>query len=340
MTRNSSFETLRLVSIFLIITMHICALMDWENASDINRLIVFFINAIGNIGVTCFVLISGYFGIKFSSRKFVVLIATTTLYCTLIAALRFGVFSAQTVNALIVVPSYNLWFIACYLILMVLAPYINNFAEQLESKEYRHLIICLFILLCVLPTLSVKGATNDIVLRQGGKCLVYILWIYILGRYIRLHLHVKIKRSLLGGAFISSTLVIVLLNCVLSYFLQKKYMIFSFDCSPFILISSLSVFLLFKSWSFQNKIVNWMSASVFGFYLLGDIYLLLDDRYFHLRHYSADNLFIFYLLALLLISWLFSLFIDKTLGIILRRTVDKCYDLCSSKNHNINRIKK
>lgn len=61
--RLSNLETLRIVSILLILSMHIYSQIPKEDMIFENLLLGQLINAIGNIGVTCFVLISGYFGI-------------------------------------------------------------------------------------------------------------------------------------------------------------------------------------------------------------------------------------------------------------------------------------
>lgn len=185
--RNSSIELLRIISVFLIVLMHACALLDWESTSFTNKVIVGVINSIGNIGVSCFIFISGYFGVKYNWRKFTNLIVLTTIYCTVVALFRYSYTPIELVKAFLTVPTYSNWFIVCYLFLMVLAPYLNTFLSALDKKDYRNLILLLVVLLCILPTLSLMGATNDVILRQGGKNLVYFIFLYIVGRYIKLH---------------------------------------------------------------------------------------------------------------------------------------------------------
>lgn len=331
MVRNSSFELLRIISIFLIVLCHVCALMDWDNASLLNKLIVGVVNSVGNIAVSCFVLISGYFGVKFKWRKFVNLIVITTVYCTIVAAFRFGNNPMELAMAFLTVPMYGLWFIVCYLILMPLAPYINKFTETLNRKEFRNLIIILVILLCVIPTLSIKGATNGIVLQQGGKCFVYFVFLYILGRYIKLQNDIEYKRSNLIVGHLLCTVIVFSLNVVISCFLNRRFVIFRFDCSPFILLSALCVFYLFKSWNFHNKVINWFSDSVFAFYLLSNIYYYVDLRWIHLRDVSSGGWFTLYLIVLVICAWLFSLVIDKTLGVLINYMMRKFEDWAEPK---------
>lgn len=62
-TRNSSIELLRLLAIFGIVVMHINGpLLD--SAFGLNSIWVQLENSIFNCGVSVFVLISGYFGIR------------------------------------------------------------------------------------------------------------------------------------------------------------------------------------------------------------------------------------------------------------------------------------
>ena len=90
MVRNSSFELLRIISISLIVSCHICALLDWNEAIRINKWVVGGVNSIGSFAVCCFVLISGYFGVSFKWKRFIELMIVTTVYCTIVAAFRYG----------------------------------------------------------------------------------------------------------------------------------------------------------------------------------------------------------------------------------------------------------
>lgn len=331
MARNSSIELLRIVSIFLIVLCHVCSLLEWEQASELNKLVVGVVNSIGNVAVSCFVLISGYFSIKFKWRKFINLIVITTIYCTIIAAFRYGYNPQELLIAFLTVPAYNLWFIVCYLILMLLAPYINKFVESLGKKDFCNLIIILIVILCIFPTLTVKGATNDIVLRQGGKNLVYMMFLYILGRYVRLHNDRDYNRWALYGIHLICSFTVLLLNMLGTWLFNKRCVIFRLDCSPFMLLSSLSVFYLFKSWNYHSRLINWLASSVFAFYLLGNIYYYFDAQYVGLSSYSTDDKFAMYLFFLVIAAWIFSLIVDKTLGTVVSWILTKIEDGLESR---------
>ena len=75
-TRSSNFECLRILAIILILIMHSYAQANCKE-NLFNLFVGYVISAIGNIGVSCFVLLSGYFGVKFKMQRFIQLILIT-----------------------------------------------------------------------------------------------------------------------------------------------------------------------------------------------------------------------------------------------------------------------
>ena len=68
--RSSNFELLRLLCIFGILMMHTFGGID-TSVSFFNTEIHVLVNSIFNMGVTCFILLSGYFGIRFDFKKLI-----------------------------------------------------------------------------------------------------------------------------------------------------------------------------------------------------------------------------------------------------------------------------
>lgn len=78
-TRNSSIELLRILCIFGIIFMHTIA-YGGDELSQMNRYLLIFANCFTNLGVTCFMLISGYFGVRFNLQKLIKLDLMVSLH--------------------------------------------------------------------------------------------------------------------------------------------------------------------------------------------------------------------------------------------------------------------
>lgn len=308
--RTSNFECLRIFAIMLILLMHSYAQANCRENS-FNILLGYVISAIGNTGVSCFVLLSGYFGLKFKMQRFIQLILITTFYTVISFIANNGlVFNISFFDSLIVVLRYKNWFIACYLILMLLSPFINKAMLSLSKIEYNKLLIILFITFSVLPTLFVSYYYT--ILTDGGKCLTYILFLYIIGRYLSLfYSEKKILKSKCLLSFLSLTILITALNVTISFISHRECRTFSMDCSPLILFSSLCVFFFFKGIELKSKLVNGIAASVLAVYLLDNLRLYVSDHIFDITLYAESDFFIIYLMAFVLMVFVLGIVIDK-----------------------------
>ena len=71
-----------MIAIFLIATMHAMGQV-FDTTSLINRELIVFINSFANTGVSLFILISGYFGIKFKKERLFGIIGIVLFYSLL-----------------------------------------------------------------------------------------------------------------------------------------------------------------------------------------------------------------------------------------------------------------
>lgn len=277
--------------------------------SGLNQYIRFFVGSVGNLGVGCFVLISGYFGVKNTKHKFLNITILTTLYAMLCAWVNndFSI-NRNFIMAIISVPRYFNWYITCYLILMALSEYINHFVESLSKNEFRRLLIILFVFFSVLP-MSVS-ATETVLLRTG-QCLTYFIYAYLIGRYIRLHRNNDIPRrtsTIMALVFVT----IMFLTKVAGIYVSALYKIpMTSNNSPFILGAVICVFYLFKSFNFKSTIINFISSSVLAAYLLDDLRPAID-KYIHVYSYNLNNDFAIYVALETILIFTMAVLVDKT----------------------------
>lgn len=193
---------------------------------------------------------------------------------------------------------------------MLLSPFINKAMLALSKMEYNRLLIILFVTFSVLPTLFVSYYYT--ILTDGGKCLTYILFLYIIGRYLSLfYSEKKISKSLCLLSFLSLTILIVMLNVTISYVFHKECRIFSMDCSPLVLFSSLCVFFFFKGLALKSRLVNSIAASVLAVYLLDNLRLYVSDHIFDITLYAESNFFLLYLMVFVIVVFVLGIVIDK-----------------------------
>ena len=337
--RFSNLEALRIISILLILSIHIYSEIPYESMNELNKFIGVILSGIGSTGVTCFVLLSGYFGVKFKKERFIQLILLTTFYSVFvnIANNEFTI-NNDLLKAFLIIPLYKNWFITCYLILMLLSPFLNNFLEQLSQKEYQKLVLILLIVFSILPTAF--NTPYYTILSDGGKCLTYFIFIYMIGKYIKRFKDITIKQSKAIIFLIISTTIICTLNFFAEKILGKRVCVYGMDCSPFILFSSIIIFYIFKSFTFQKKWINYISSSVLSVYLLDELRLTIDKHLFQLNT-MGDNKFMFIWWLLEIITVFFcAIIIDKirifSLSNIENKTIKtilKTYELLNLNKH-------
>lgn len=345
--RQSNLELLRIVSILLITFMHAAARIGFfgtptlQHVSGVNAWLGVIINVVGNTGVTCFVLISGYFGVKYTAKRFIHLVYMVTFYSVLLYftyqlcdVYRKG---DNFMDALLAVPLYHYWFIICYLFLLAVAPYINVFVQQLSKRDFKRLLVVLFIALSLLPTLF--SHKNNAIVSDGGKCITYFLFIYLLGRYIRFNeSYLRLSSKSLAATLSASLLLTTIIVGV--GMLQDGTIInmWTKDFSPLTLLSSVCLFLLFRRLSFQSRTVNYAAKSVLAVYVLNSLYGIVDDKLIHLSYYSYSDLAVVMLVCEVAITFFSCVAIDKLreslLGRIEDKTISKALELYHRLRHS------
>lgn len=304
--RNSSFELLRLLCIFGIITMHTFASID-TGASTLNTSINVLVNSLFNTGVTCFILISGYFGIRFDLKKLISL-NFMIIFFTLAGTILLGDLGIKTlIKSCIPVLSRHYWFITCYFALCILAPFLNQIPEHLSREHFRNLILILLLIFSVIPTIT----TYDI-MQDAGKGLVDFVMIYLLGRYLSLyHKEKSYRNSRLLLGLVLSTVIVFGMDLALTLKQGVIYSTFSRDCSILIIFSSVLILLLFSQMHFTSRFVNRAASNVLAVYVLDQTLRTLLNRYIDLNTYAAEPYLILIVLGYVAVVVIAALLINE-----------------------------
>lgn len=268
--RDSNIELLRILCIFLIIVLHA---IGFNNCCE--GITGAFLKAIGNCGVTTFVLISGYYGISFNPKKIFHLRNIASFY--LLFALLFELYTHRPVSGSNIfsvffpIISGKYWFLTCYSLLIILSPYINHLLDSLSHNKFRILVFLLVFVFYFIPTFFKYHILGD-----DGKNIICMTSAYIFGRYIAIvKLTDKYRTTSLLITFIISISSIVLLDhlqqCLgITNYLAANHLVYKLDGdnSLFILIASTCMFLWFPRAIFHSRIINQIARSVFAVYIL------------------------------------------------------------------------
>lgn len=189
--RKSNIELLRILCMLMIVSEH---LASYHNKGTIDNQDLVFTDIIRNFctcSVNSFVLISGYFGIKFKLPRLLDICNKAWFYSVLglIISIWMGVHAfAPRTDFLDFFPvlSRRYWFITVYVVLYLLSPFINGFVDSLSKDKLFKFLALGGGLFYLWPTLC--WATNaPQLIPDAGYGIVNFVYLYILGRYIRLH---------------------------------------------------------------------------------------------------------------------------------------------------------
>ncbi|MBF6626527.1 acyltransferase family protein [Aerococcaceae bacterium zg-BR9] len=275
--RNSHFELLRIIAMFMIVISHFSYHGTFEQP-EITTPTTFFLDVLrigGKTGSNIFVMISAYYLVKKSFKLDRVLaIVIQTLFYSLIILGLFALFDPQQITerrlfqSIVIFPE-TYWFVTSYVVLLLIAPLLNYLIESLSQKAYFYTLSALTLFGVVMPTLNMMIPIFD-------NNILWFIYVYLLIVYIKKYdwfIRVSWKRwtLLLVTTFISLVGVIALYH-QWSFFDANKLgetSRFLNQWSIFILTLSLSFMMLARSLQpISIRKINLVAAGMFDVYLI------------------------------------------------------------------------
>ncbi|MFT9051404.1 acyltransferase family protein [Liquorilactobacillus nagelii] len=272
--RDSRIELLRCVSMFLIILSHFSLYGNWIDKNEFspsNTVKILLYNPLGIAGGVCFFIISGYF--EFNKDSFEISLEKSkkrvfktwipTFFYSLVICLIIYFFHLNYVSKFSIVKSIfpimfnEYWFITCYVVLILLSPYLNLVLKKLSKNYYRKFILLLFVF-------QIAALLENNIFNQ----FLIALTSYAIGFYLRKYdVYVKEKLLLLYFTLVYS---LGLLSIYISKLIGLPFKSTS-HFLPYILTVCLGtiMFLVFHELKpFESKIVNNISTKVFAVYII------------------------------------------------------------------------
>ena len=189
--RNSSVELFRMLAMFSIVLIHTFGHgsgLDYEwiyslgdDWSTAGHLALF---SLGKAGVTCFMFISGYYGIRFNGRKMLSMVMMLAFYVVLCSLLANSISIGSL--TLLLHPWDGWWFVMCYMLICVLSPLINAGIDILTEKQFRWIVI----------GMVVYSYFGHFITMQNGHDTDLLLTIFLVGRYLAIYPPLSAKRVL------------------------------------------------------------------------------------------------------------------------------------------------
>ena len=217
------------------------------------------------------------------------------------------------IKSCIPVISRYYWFISCYFFLCFLTPFLNQIPEKLSKENFEKLLAVLLLLFSVIPTFGFFEIMQD-----GGKGLVHMVMIYLLGRYLALY-HNRSHNTgrLFLGLFLSIGFIF-LADSSLTFVRGKLYTTFCRDCSIFIIFGSVMVLLLFRELNFHSRFINRAAGNVLAVYVLDGTVQTFLLKWIDFKPYAGSWFLVFlaigYALAIMIIACLLNEVRKATIG--------------------------
>lgn len=317
--RNSVVEALRIVAMFLILALHVNNYSIGEPSTEeainspVSTFARCFFETVSLISVNLFVLISGWFSIRFSLKRLSAFIFQSVFIISIIYIIGIAIGKAS-INEIQLEECLFLtrhgWFIKAYIGLMMFSPILNHYIEHTTKKEFSTLLVCLLIFQTIYSCFF--HAAGFIV--SGYSTFSFVV-LYLLARYIRLY-----GQRLIDNAAIFSLIAFVgyvawgylpvRLGVMRLYYMSIVY------TNPFNIALALGCLMLaVQAKPRYNSIINYVAASTFAVYLCHMCNTWSADFYKYLsiyiyNHYSGIE-YIAIICGLMLIVFCISILIDQ-----------------------------
>lgn len=288
--RESNFELLRIIGMFLILMSHcdeIFGLFDLYGATlGINKIITDWLHMGGQIGVGCFILITGYFMIDktitplkmlriagevwFYSIGFWLLVVLIKVFTGKIESFPTLI---QTIYAFFPITFCHYWFATAYIILMLFSPFLNKLIISMDKKCYQKLLFVIVMIYVVL-----KGGVPFAFYDMSEGRLPPMIVLYFIAGYIK---RFRGERKNNARRHLSIALVFYFLLLASAYFityvglkldsqliLGGRYF-FRVLNSPLVVVICTELFIGFTELKIKyNKFINEVAGCTFGVYLI------------------------------------------------------------------------
>lgn len=337
-TRNSCIEMLRIVSMLLITILHFAdhGITVWPD-NKMTAILITAMYAGGQVGVACFVLISGYYQRKQTHnwKKMILIIAQVWVYSVLLeiaTQLFSGEFQPRNlVRACFPILNNEYWFMSSYVGLLMLYPYINVLMDQLSQRQNLQML-CIGTLMFV-----VHGTISQSNLWVNN--LLWMCYVFAIGGYLAQYgiptVCKKLNVAAAAGVYLLYTALHVFGVPLLQKIGKKLGILFLTDSAW--LIGRYSIFTLFVALilfiSFLNlKPIRNQRINLYAGYMLS-VYLLTMHKRFYVilwngifwndkaaQSYQSVDFFIYTIFVLTvifcvcpLIDWIRTITIERKL---------------------------
>ena len=261
--------------------------------------------------VDCFVLISGYFSIKFRLRKIVQFLLPICFYEACISLVYYEYYHDFSYSP------FNYWFVKPYFLLMLISPLLNEGLRQLGGAKILYYI-------AIVIGLSYWECTP--VAENAGKNFTMFIMLYSIGYVLRFYSKARKSNVFWMIFFLGAALIIFIQTMVLYYmghYQGSRTASFDYN-SIFVIASAVSLFMVFSNLKLgRSKLVNKVAGSAFFVYIISENRFMYAHPYgmydlLHVQYWQESIWYPIYILLASIGVFIACIFVDQVRIVVLR----------------------
>lgn len=310
--RESNIELLRIVSMSLVLLLHYVATRPIDlnslNTSLFGSLTIIELNSISVVCVHCFILISGYFSIRWKARSIISLLYQIVFWLLvgIVIADRFNLGGGESWMAVIYRYFGSRWFVQAYICLYLLSPLLNAFIHTCSTKKLGRYILIFYIYSTIIGYLCKSPEFNE------GMSALSLVGLYMIGAYLKrtilpiFHFKARTDLAVFFGLSLALTGVNVLMLCAGITVSPIGYL------NPIVIIMSVYLFLFFQKLKIGNiRWINFVAASAFAVFLFHKHPLIYETYQLVCQRITSGGMEIFGIPIFFTAIFLVSIVIDR-----------------------------
>ena len=193
--RHSGFETMRILSMVMIVLMHGIGHGGLGSAAPQGSAafwIYWLLFILARVSTNCFVMLSGYY---LSERKGPVHVGrlfrigaqvwfySMLTFCVAVKAGAVPLSAVKLLRALLPLTSNGYWFASAYFLLYLSVPVLNTVVQSLDRRQYKTLLLVALLLQSVWGTLF--NWATDVTFVNNGYSFIWFYTLYFMAAYFR-----------------------------------------------------------------------------------------------------------------------------------------------------------
>jgi len=315
---------------------------------DINSEIAWIIEALSIVAVNCYILISGYFLIdsKCDTKKVLKLITQVLMYSLGIFIIfkicKWNISLKDTLRLVLPITLKTYWFVTCYIILYLIAPFLNIIIKNTSKEQIEKLIIIITLISWLSTILYYLGF--DVIDATKGYGILWFINLYLIAGYIKLYVNKNYNKNQYLIIYIIVSLIVYATRVMI--LMMNKNKILSSDVfynynTITITISSICLFMFFKNLKINNDILKSIilkiSPLTFAVYIIHEhplIKRILYKNIVYLNSLMNGNIIVIIFIACIII-YIISCTIEY-----IRTKMIKIIKSSFNKSKTFNKIKK